>query len=207
MTIFLISVTVEVSLLAFYDEKIFSKLQFNAYQVYHRGEIHRLLTHGFVHASWSHLIVNMLVLYFFGSATESYLGSLAMAGIIKHPSIIYLILYSSSIIIASLISLFRFKDNHWYNSVGASGAVAAVMFFSIFFSPWQKLYLYGVIGIPGIIFAVLYIAYSQYMSKRGGDNINHDAHLIGALYGFVFPLFINPNLIHYFIKQLLSFSL
>jgi membrane associated rhomboid family serine protease len=152
------------------------------------------------------LFVNMFVLYFFGSNTEAYLHNLAASGIIKNPTMVYLVLYLSSIVVASSISLFKNKDNHFYNSVGASGAVAAVMFFSIFFSPWQKLYLYGVIGIPGIIFAVLYIAYSQYMSKRGGDNINHDAHLVGALFGFVFPLFLNANLIHYFIKQLLSFS-
>ncbi len=206
MTLILITVTVIVSLLSFYDDSIFSRLQFNAYQIYHRRQFYRLLTHGFVHANWWHLFLNMFVLYFFGSATESYLHSLVMGNIIMHPNLIYLVLYTTSIIFASLISLFRYKDNHWYNSVGASGAVAAVMFFSIFFNPWQKLYLYGIIGIPGIIFAILYIIYSQYMSRRGGDNINHDAHFTGALFGFVFPLFIDPHLIHYFIKQLFSFA-
>jgi len=204
MTILLIAITVIISVLAFYNENLFSRLQFNAYQIYHRNEWYRMLTHGFVHANWWHLIINMLVLYFFGAASELYLHNLAMEGIIKNPTLIYIILYLVSIIFACSISLLKHKDNHWYNSVGASGGVAAVMFFSIFFNPWQKVYLYGILGIPGIIFAVLYIIYSQYMSRKGGDNINHEAHILGAVFGFAFPLFLSPGLIHYFIHQLLS---
>lgn len=205
MTIILITITVIISVLALYNETIFSRLQFNAYQIYYRKELYRLLTHGFVHANWWHLFVNMFVLYFFGSNTEFFLHNMPGGVIIKNPTLIYLVLYLSSIVVASLISLFKNKDNHFYNSVGASGAVAAVMFFSIFFNPWQKLYLYGIIGIPGIVFAVLYIVYSQYMSRRGGDNINHDAHILGAVFGFVFPLFLNPALIKVFLSQLFAF--
>jgi membrane associated rhomboid family serine protease len=204
MTILLIIITGLVSVMAFYNETLFSQLQFNAYQIYHRKEWYRLITHGFVHANWWHLFINMFVLYFFGTNTEQYLKSLAAQNIIKYPTLDFSILYFVSIVFASSISLYKNRDNHWYNSVGASGAVAAVMFFSIFFNPWEKLYLYGVIGIPGILFAVLYIIYSQYMSRRGGDNINHDAHLLGALFGFFFPMFLNPGLIHYFVHQLLS---
>jgi membrane associated rhomboid family serine protease len=204
MTFLLIIITVVISVMAFYNENLFSRLQFNAYQIYHRNEWYRMLTHGFIHANWWHLIINMFVLYFFGSAAEQYLHSLASEGIIKNPTLMYVTLYLVSIIFASSISLLKNKDNHWYNSVGASGGVAAVMFFSIFFNPWQKVYLYGIIGIPGIIFAVLYIIYSQYASRRGGDNINHEAHILGAVFGFAFPLFLSPGLIHYFIHQLLS---
>jgi membrane associated rhomboid family serine protease len=202
MTIFIIAVTCLISYLCFNNSTLFARLQFNAYQVYHRRQYYRLLTHGFVHANWWHLIVNMLVLYFFGTHVEKILNMLASSGLLSYPIIYYLILYLVSIIFASSISLVRFKDNHWYNSVGASGAVGAIMFFCIFFEPWQKLYLYGVIGIPGIIFAVLYLIYSQYMSRRGGDNINHDAHFLGAVFGFVFPLFIDFNLYKYFIAQM-----
>jgi membrane associated rhomboid family serine protease len=181
---------------------LFYRLQFNAYQIYHRREYYRLLTHGFVHANWWHLIVNMLVLYFFGGYVEQTLNALAGQGIVKLPVLVYIILYLLAVIFASTISLVKYRDNPLYNSVGASGAVSAVVFFSIFFEPWQKLYLYGLIGIPGIVFAVLYLVYAQYMSRRGGDNINHDAHFLGAVFGFLFPLFIDLSLFKYFLSQL-----
>ena len=146
----------------------------------------------------------MLVLYFFGTYVESILKELATQDLLKYPLLVYLILYLSAVIFASSISLVRYKDSHWYNSVGASGAVSATTFFFIFFEPWQILRLYMAIPIPAIIFAVLYLVYSQYMSRRGGDNINHDAHFLGAVFGFIFPLFIDLSLFRYFISQLLS---
>ncbi len=202
ITILLIIITGIISILSFRQREIFSRLQFNAYQIVHRKEYYRMITHGFVHANWWHLFVNMFVLYFFGTRVESILQALASQNMLKYPVLVYLILYLLAIIFASTISLIRYKDEPLYNSVGASGAVSAIMFFNIFFNPWEKLYLYGMIGIPGIVFAVVYIIYSQYMSRRGGDNINHDAHFLGAVFGFVSPLFIDLNLFRYFISQL-----
>ena len=207
LTIILIVLTAAVSLWALSDRAVFAKLQFNPYQVFHRKEYYRLLTHGFVHADWWHLFVNMFVLYFFGRTGETYLEQLALADLVKFPKLLFIGLYLSSIVFASSITLFKHKDNYLYNSVGASGAVAAVMFFSIFFNPWQKLYLYAAIPIPGIIFAILYIIYSQYMGRKQRDNVNHDAHLLGAVFGFVFPLFIDLGLIKFFIENLTNFSL
>ncbi len=202
ITILLIVITSLISIVCFGQRELFSRLQFNAYQIIHRREYYRMVTHGFVHANWWHLFVNMFVLYFFGRNVETILHSLAGQNLLKFPVLIYLILYLSAIVFASTISLVRYKDAIWYNSVGASGAVSAIMFFNIFFNPWQKLYLYGMIGIPGIVFGILYIIYSQYMSRRGGDNINHDAHFLGAVFGFVFPLFIDLHLFRYFISQI-----
>lgn len=207
ITILIIVVTSVVSVLAFSNQQLFSKLLFNPYQVIQRKQYYRLLTHGFVHANWWHLFVNMFVLYFFGTSAENQIHVLAMDGFLKHPVLAYLILYLVSIIFATTISLFRHKNNYLYNSVGASGAVSAVMFFSIFFAPWQRLYLYAAIPIPGIIFAVLYIVYSQYMSKKENDNINHDAHLLGAVFGFVFPLFIDLELIREFIGSIFKIGI
>ncbi len=201
MTYILIALTSIISIIAFNNQELFGKLQFNAYQVYHRKEWYRLLSHGFLHAGWGHLIVNMFVLFFFGRTTEHYLNQLQGAGIIKFPHLIFVLFYLLGIVISSLVSLAKNKDNVWYNSVGASGAVSAVMFFSIFFNPWEKLYLYAMLPIPGIIFGVLYLGYSQYMSKRGGDNVNHDAHFVGAVFGFLFPLVLDIHLISYFISQ------
>jgi membrane associated rhomboid family serine protease len=202
MTYILIFFTSIISILAFWREGMFAKMQFNAYQIYYRKEIYRLLTHGFLHANWIHLFVNMLVLFFFGPYVEAYFSRILPDSIHYLYRFVYLLFYLSAIIISSLLSLYKQKDNAWYNAVGASGAVSAVLFFFIFFRPWEKLYFYGIIPIPGIIMGILYLIYSYYMSKRGHDNINHDVHFVGAIFGFLFPLLINWHLIFYFLNQL-----
>jgi len=189
--------------MAFNNEQVFSKLQFNPYQVYHRKEYYRLLSHGFIHADWMHLIVNMFVLYSFGRAVEEYFHQLEAEGLMHYANFWYILMYLSAITISSLTTLIKFKDNALYNSVGASGAVSAVLFCSIFFDPYRKIILYF-LPIPGLIFGILYLIYSQYMGKRNMDNINHDAHFIGSVFGFLFPLIIKFEFIHIFINQLLN---
>jgi membrane associated rhomboid family serine protease len=207
MTYILIAFTALISITAFRNQEWFSKLQFNAYQVYHRKEVHRLLTHGFLHANWTHLIVNMLVLYFFGPIVEQIMRQVLNDSMQAWSMLIFMFFYFAAIIVATLVSLYKNKDNVWYNSVGASGAVSAVIFFYIFFNPWEKIYFYGILPVPGIIMGVLYLIYGHYMSRKGTDNVNHDAHIVGALFGFIFPLFINYHLISIFVNKLLSFSL
>ncbi len=204
MTYILVALTALVSIPAFNNNEWFLKLQFNAYQIYHRKEFYRLFTHGLLHASWMHLIVNMLVLIFFGPNVEKYLQYILGPNLQPLSHLIYILFYFGAVIIASISSLFRHKDDVWYNAVGASGAVSAVLFFFIFMNPWELLYLYGIIPIPGIISGVLYLIYSHYMSRKGTDHINHDAHISGAIFGFIFPLLINFRLIFYFMDQLLS---
>jgi membrane associated rhomboid family serine protease len=203
MTIIIIVITVLISIAAFYNRELFSKLQFNAYQVYHGKEWHRLLTHGFLHANYTHLIVNMLVLFMFGTAAEQWLQGLETDGIIKYYRLVFVLFYLAAIVLASSISLFKHKEDAWYNSVGASGAVSAILFFNIFFNPWEKLYVYALIPVPGIILGVVYLVYSQYMSRKETDNINHDAHFVGAVFGFIFPLLLDIRLINHFIHELL----
>jgi len=205
MTLLLIGITSLISILAFSNHVLFDKLQLNPYQVFHKKEWYRILSHGFLHADWTHLIINMLVLFSFGSSVEQIFKSLATEGIIQSPILSYVILYFASMIMATVTTVKKQKDNIWYNSVGASGAVSAVVFTSIFFQPMASVYFYAVIPIPGIVFGILYLAYSHYMSKRGGDNINHDAHFIGAVFGFIFPLFLDHRLIFVFIDQLTNF--
>jgi len=204
MTILLIVITSAISILAFNNRDISDKLQLNPYAVVHKKEWHRILSHGFIHADWVHLFINMFVLYSFGSAVESIFDQLAAEGIIKSSVLSFVILYFVSMIFATVTSIKNHKDDPWYNSVGASGAVSAVVFTSIFFQPLGKLYFYAVIPIPGIVFGVLYLAYSQYMSKKSKDNINHDAHFIGAVFGFLFPLILEPKLINVFLGQLFN---
>ncbi len=205
MTILLIIITSIISVLGFGNPGLFDKLQLNPYQVYHKKEWYRIVSHGFLHADWVHLIINMLVLFSFGSSVERIFKSLALEGIIKSPVLSYVILYFASMIMATVTTVKKHKDNIWYNSVGASGAVSAIVFTNIFFQPMASVYFYAIIPIPGIIFGVLYLAYSHYMSKRGGDHINHDAHFIGAVFGFIFPLFLDHKLIYVFIDQLTNF--
>jgi membrane associated rhomboid family serine protease len=207
MTYILIAFTALISIPAFNRRETFYKLQFNAYQVYHRGQFHRLITHGFLHANWMHLIVNMLVLYFFGPYVENFI-SMSLPGFLsKWDHLVYILYYFLGIVIASLTSLFRHKEDPWYNAVGASGAVSAVLFTFIFFNPWELLYFYGIIPVPGIIMGVLYLIYSHYMSKRESDNVNHDAHISGAVFGFIFPLIIDIRSLGDFIDRLLEFSI
>jgi membrane associated rhomboid family serine protease len=204
MTIVIIAITSIISIVAFTNDELFSRLQFNAYSVYHRKEWYRMITHGFLHANWTHLIVNMLVLFFFGTAAENWLKQMEAQKMISMYRFVYLVFYLLGIFFASTLSLLKHKNDEWYNSVGASGAVSAVLFFNIFFNPWQKVYVYALIPVPGIILGALYLIYSQYMSKRRVDNINHDAHFIGAVFGFVFPLILYPGLFRHFIAELIS---
>jgi membrane associated rhomboid family serine protease len=185
MTLIIVIITSIISILSFYSDNLMSRLTFNPYQVYHRKEFWRLLTHGFLHADWVHLIVNMIVLYSFGKNVEAWINQLTIGGII----------------VSTLPTLFKHRNNYMYNSVGASGAVSAIVFTSIFFSPLEKIYFFGAIPIPGIIFAIIYLVYSSYMSRRGKDNINHDAHFAGAIFGFIFPVFIDFDLVSHFIKS------
>jgi membrane associated rhomboid family serine protease len=204
MSLIIIVITALISIIAFSNHSFFEKWQLNPSNTYHRKQYYRLLTHGFLHAGWLHLIVNMFVLYSFGFAVESYFR--AYNGVVNHPTLWFTFMYLSAIIISSLPTMKRYRDASWYNAVGASGAVSAVVFTSIFFEPWQKLYFFAIIPIPGIIFGPLYLWYSHYMgTKEGYDNINHEAHFIGALYGFVFPIMLEPKLIYVFINKLISF--
>ena len=204
MTLFIVIITAIISFLGFTNHDLFSKLIFNPYRVSHNKEYYRLFTHALLHADWIHLIVNMFVLYQFGQVLETYLKIVPN---IYHlpPSLVYLIMYVSAIVISSLTTLKKYRDAFFYNAVGASGAVSAVLFACIFFDPWAKLGVFLIIPVPGIIFGVLYLWYCSFMSKRSNDNINHDAHFLGALYGFTFPILLNPGLFYVFIKQIANF--
>ncbi len=116
-----------------------------------------------------------------------------MEGVIGHPALHFLMLYLGGAVVCNLKTLIKFRNVLSFQSVGASGAVSGMIFFCIFFYPLNKLYLMGILPIPGILFAVAYLIYSNYMSRKGGDNINHDAHFVGAVFGFIYPLLISLN--------------
>jgi len=201
MTNFLVFITAGLSILAFYNRDIMARLIFNPYMVGVRKEWWRFITSGFIHADWIHLGVNMLVLWSFGNVVERYYNLIfAEKGLFY-----FILLYLGGLVISITPSYKRNIDNPGYNALGASGAVAAVLFTAILFDPLSKIYLYGIIGIPGIILGVIYLFYSYYMDKKGNDNINHDAHMWGAIFGIVFTLALKPSIFIYFIDKLTSF--
>jgi len=202
MTIAIIAVTVVISLLAFNNREWITKLQLNPYQVYHSNQWYRVVSHGFLHADWIHLFVNMIVLFSFGDAVERRFSIMESKGMIGNSTLHFLILYFVGMIIATSTTIYKHKDNYSYNAIGASGAVSAVVFAFIFFSPTSTLLLMGIIPIPAILFGILYLIYSQYMRKRQGERVNHDAHFVGAVFGFLYPILLEPGMIRYFFNQL-----
>jgi len=198
MTIILIAITVAVSYAAFKSPKLMSQLQFNPAKVYYKKEYHRLVTHAFVHANWEHLFVNMIVLFSFGSVIEKCFKD----NFGNNHILYYFLLYFGGILVSNIYALFKYRNNQLYNAVGASGAVSAVLFAAIFFDPWKPIYFFGILPFPGIVFAVLYLVYSYQMNNKQKDNVAHDAHFLGALYGFIFPILLNPQLFGTFIDKL-----
>lgn len=201
MVIFIILVTSVISVIAFQRPEIMYRYNFSPYQIVKRKEYHRLFSHALLHADWMHLIINMLVLYSFARVLTSYFNyyfSFMPAGLLL------LIFYVLAIVASSIVSMIKQKDNYNYSAVGASGAVSAVVFASIFFAPLEKVFLFGILPIPGIIFGIAYLWYSWYMGKKNTDNVGHDAHFWGAVFGFIFPLIIEPRLINHFIQQIMN---
>ena len=203
MTITLIALTALASIAALKRRAIFDRLLLSPYRMVYHKEWYRIVTHGFVHADYVHLAVNMIVLYSFGEAVEMTLDALRIDGITSIPALHYLALYFGGMVAATVSTIAKHKDVYDYSAVGASGAVSAVLFAFIFFQPWSMLYLMGVIPVPGVVFGPLYLWYSSYMGKRTADNVNHDAHFYGALFGFLYPIAINPQLLWHFVYQLM----
>lgn len=199
VTYLLIGISVLASIAAFNNPSLMARWQFNAYLVFHGKQYHRLITHAFIHGNWVHLGVNMWVLAMFGKNAENWfhfhMGQLG--------TLYFVLLYVGGIFFATLPSLRRHKDNMAYNSLGASGAVAAVLFSSIVFEPLDT-YILLIFPVPvyAIIFGILYLIYEAYMDRRGGDYIAHDAHYWGAVFGAVFTFAASPDIIFDFFNQL-----
>lgn len=198
VTLALIAVTVVVSWQAWDKPRLLDRLILWPPAVERQRQYDRLLTHGFIHADWGHLIFNMIALYSFGPAMESYFAG-------RITAIGYLVFYLSAVVIAILPTYVRHKQDASYRSLGASGAVSAVLFAFILLDPWAGIYVFLIpVAIPAFLFAGLYLGYTIWMDKRGGDNVNHSAHLWGALYGVGFTLLLNPELATRFVRRLAS---
>lgn len=198
ITYLILGITVVVSFICFGNQTLAMKLALSPYQVIHRKEWYRVITHGFVHADMTHLLVNMFTFWSFGIYMEQYYQ---YVGLGKWG---FLLLYFGGMIFSSSFDLAKQKDNPYYLSIGASGAVSSVLFSSIFFDPWGKIYFFALLPIPGILFGVVYLLYCQYMAKQASDHINHNAHFLGALFGFLLPALLNPSLVKLFVGALMG---
>jgi membrane associated rhomboid family serine protease len=174
------------------------RLMLNPYTVVHEKKYYQLITSGFVHNNGIHLLLNLFTLYFFGLAIEqifySDFGDLGL--------VLYILLFITAVIVANIPTTIKHKNNYNYNSLGASGGVSALVMAFILFDPIRDLCLYAIICLPGYILGGLFIVYSIIMSKRNTDNINHDAHLFGAIYGVIFTLLLRPSTFAYFIEAI-----
>lgn len=184
ITLIIVIITVIVSVSAFSNEKILNDLIFYPPAVTYDKQWYRFFTCGLIHADVMHLAFNMYALYLFGASVEEDFARIFH----EKGKILYLVMYVLALIVCLLPTYSKHKTDNYYRSLGASGAVSAVIFASIMLDPTAKLGLIIIPGlrIPGFIFGFIYLAISSFLDRRGGGNVNHSAHIWGALFGIAF---------------------
>jgi len=182
--------TLITSVYAFNDATVYGKFMLHPYTVSKGKKLYTYITSGLIHADWMHLFFNMFTFVFFAFPLEIMMGHWQFG-----------LMYFLALILSDIPTVIKHKDHFWYNSLGASGAISAVLFSYILFKPFT---IIGVmfIPMPALLFAVLYLAYSWYMSKNAKDNIGHDAHFFGALTGLVFTIIFVQGIIPNFIAEI-----
>lgn len=203
ITYIIIAVTTLISLYAFQSPALMSSFMMNPYYAHRKQQYYRFVSSGFIHKDHMHLLWNMLSFYFFGTAIEREFHALfGQAG-----SLYFIALYILAIIVSDIPTYFKHKNHVGYNSLGASGGVSAVIFAFIIFEPLSDICLYFAFCMPGFILGSLYIIFSWYQGRKSNDNINHDAHLYGALFGLIFCVIVAPSSIGHFFEQVKNWRL
>ena len=202
ITYIIIAATVIVSMYAFNNESVLRGFIMNPYVINSRKQYYRFLTSGFIHKDHMHLLLNMVTFYFFGGVIEQVFGIIfgAMGGIY------FIALYLLAIVVSDIPTFLKNRANPGYNSLGASGGVAAVIFASIILLPMQDICLYFALCMPGFILGTLYLIFSYYQGRKANDGINHDAHLYGALFGLLFCAILIPSSLPHFVEQVMSWK-
>ena len=193
ITLAIILITAGVSIAAFKNGRLLEKLILWPPPIQSKREWWRLLSYGLVHADGHHLLFNMITLFFFGSAiAQLYTARLGLLG--------FPLFYASALLVSILPSYLNNRNNPRYRSLGASGAVSAVMFAYILLAPWSMIFVF--FPVPAIIYAIAYTAYAVMAQRQGGGNINHNAHLTGGAYGVLMTMILFPSAFPLFLDQL-----
>jgi membrane associated rhomboid family serine protease len=193
MTLYIIGITIIISLAAFSSRELKERLMLNPYMMKRQNQWYRYITSGFIHDDEVHLLANMFTLYMFGEYVDFFYG--ALFG--KSAWLMYCVLYITSIFAANVSTYLKYQDSAGYRSLGASGATSAIVFAAILYKPYLQIW-----GLPGFIMGIAYLAYSYYAGRKGGDHINHEAHFYGAIYGVLFTIVLKPIVAQIFFNQL-----
>jgi membrane associated rhomboid family serine protease len=187
ITLIIVILTCIISIRGFSHPQVIDDLIFYPPAIDKRRQYYRYLSHGFIHADGIHLAFNMLALYSFGGLLESIFSNYCVFD--RMGRLYFVILYFTALVIASVPDYLRYRDSYHFRSLGASGAVSAVIFAAIVVFPQMPIRLFFIpVDIPGYLFGVVYLLLSAYLDRRGGGNINHSAHFWGAAYGILFTL-------------------
>ncbi|GER59078.1 rhomboid family intramembrane serine protease [Patiriisocius marinus] len=178
-TIVIIVANVLISIKGFNDFEFFEKYKFNVGAI-KRGEQIRMITSGFLHANFNHLLFNMLTLFFFAPIVIAYLGT-----------VIFVIIYLASLALGSIVSLYFHQKEYNYSAIGASGAVMGILYSAILFEPMMRINFI----IPAWVFGIGYLGYSVWAMKQNSDNVGHDAHIGGAIGGYILTIAFAPSLL------------
>ncbi|HSH65770.1 MAG TPA: rhomboid family intramembrane serine protease [Bacteroidia bacterium] len=201
ITYIIIALTVIVSIYVMENYALKNKMMFNAFQINHQKEWYRFLSNGLIHADYMHLAFNMFSLYMFGRGVEAMYGSPYVFDA-KGP-LFFILLYVGGLIMSSLYSYEKHKNDIHYNALGASGAVSAVVFAYIALAPTTQLgFMFIPIPIPAYLFGAIFLGIEYFLGRRGHSNIGHDAHFWGAVYGIIFTFILKPSLFSNFISQI-----
>ncbi len=182
---------------AFTQQQIFEQLMHHPATEHRRGEYWRWLTSGFVHADYMHLAFNLLAFWSFGTGVERQF----VRHFGENGQYVFLVFYLLIIVAANIPTYLNNRFNSAYSAVGASGGVSGVVFAAILFNPWLEMTFF-ILPMRGIVFGVLYLAYSSWAAKNANDNIGHSAHLTGALVGFVGTALLMPDMLEQFVISL-----
>lgn len=180
-TLLLIIANIAFSYKGFTNDIFFDGYKFEVDKILVKKDYKRLITSGFLHVGWTHLVFNMMTLYFFSGPVEIYFGGVQ-----------FLLIYFASLIGGDLLSLFVHRNHGDYSAVGASGAVCGIIFASIAVFPGMSIGFFGLLYIPGWLYGIVYVLFSIYGIRSGKDNIGHEAHLGGALIGMTVALLMEP---------------
>lgn len=202
LTTFLIGITALSSIVAFYRPTLLDRWMFIPYRIKQRNQWDRFILSGFIHKDYMHLFFNMFTFYFFGGVVERFFKfqfGLELGGLI------FLGFYLVALVLSDIPTFLKEQDNSYYRALGASGGTSATVFTSIILLPLSDICLFGLICLPGFLLGGFFLIYSYVKGQQGQDNINHDAHLYGAIFGIAFILLLSPGSARMFLEQILSY--